>query len=77
MRIIEGWEVDFWWPRQRFAIGFDGWDGHRSRAAFERDRVKQSQLVAAGIQLACVTGRRPRDEPYAVVAETAAVLNAG
>lgn len=71
---VEGWEVDFWWPEKRFAIEFDGWDGHRSRAAFERDSVKQSQLAAVGIQLARVTGRRLRDEPYAVIAETAAAL---
>lgn len=72
---VEGWEVDFWWPQKRFAIEFDGWDGHRSRAAFERDSVKQSQLAAAGIQLARVTGRRLRDDPYAVIAETAAGLS--
>lgn len=74
---VEGWEVDFWWPEEHFAIEFDGWDNHRSRAAFERDSAKQSQLAAVGIQLARVTGRRLRDEPYAVIAEAAAALNAG
>lgn len=54
-----------------------GWDGHRSRDAFERDSAKQSQLAAVGIQLARVTGRRLRDQPYAVIAETAAALNVG
>lgn len=45
---IEGFEVDAVWHRQRLAVELDGWDSHRTRDAFQRDRAKGNALTQAG-----------------------------
>jgi very-short-patch-repair endonuclease len=39
---------DFYWPTYRLVVETDGWDTHRAKAAFKRDRRKDAALVAAG-----------------------------
>jgi very-short-patch-repair endonuclease len=41
-------EVDAAWPAQWVAVEVDGWDVHRGRAAFQRDRTKTNALTLAG-----------------------------
>ena len=36
---------DLVWPRERVLVEFDGWLYHSGKAAFERDRVRQNDLV--------------------------------
>jgi hypothetical protein len=36
-----GCELDLYWPEQRFAVELDVYGTHGSRAAFERDRLRQ------------------------------------
>jgi len=60
---VEGYEVDAYWPAERFAVEIDGWDAHRSRAAFERDPLRQEALKLAGIDSIRVTARRIEREP--------------
>ncbi|HXE43634.1 MAG TPA: type IV toxin-antitoxin system AbiEi family antitoxin domain-containing protein [Conexibacter sp.] len=43
-----GMEVDAVWPTARLAVELDGWDGHKTRAAFQRDRTRSNDLQAAG-----------------------------
>jgi predicted transcriptional regulator of viral defense system len=45
---VEGIEVDCVWRPQRVIMEVDGWETHRTRAAFERDREKSRVLQAAG-----------------------------
>jgi very-short-patch-repair endonuclease len=52
---IEGLEVDCVWRAQRVIIEVDGWETHRTRAAFERDREKSRILQAAGWRCVPVT----------------------
>ena len=49
--MIAGLEVDFSWPRLRLAVELDGWAFHRTRAAFERDRRRDTVLAAAGVRV--------------------------
>lgn len=45
--VVEGCEVDCVWREQRLIIEVDGWETHKTRAAFERDREKSRILQAA------------------------------
>jgi very-short-patch-repair endonuclease len=63
---VAGLEVDAYWERERFAVEVDGWDTHRTRAAFERDPVRQEELKLAGIDSIRITARRIEREPDAV-----------
>lgn len=67
-------EVDAFWPRERLVVEVDGFAFHGSRAAFERDRVRDAELTARGLRVIRVTWRQIVDEPEAVVARIAAAL---
>jgi hypothetical protein len=41
-------EPDFYWPTYRLVVETDGWETHRTRSAFRRDRRRDAALVAAG-----------------------------
>ncbi|HLM09730.1 MAG TPA: DUF559 domain-containing protein [Thermoleophilaceae bacterium] len=45
---VEGYECDCVWPAARLVVELDGWEAHRTRRAFERDRRKDARLVSAG-----------------------------
>jgi very-short-patch-repair endonuclease len=64
---IEGFEVDCVWREQRLVIEVDGWETHRTRAAFERDREKLRILQAARWRCVPVTFLQLRDD-YRVLA---------
>ncbi|HEX2097421.1 MAG TPA: DUF559 domain-containing protein [Solirubrobacterales bacterium] len=63
---VEGYELDAYWERERFAVELDGFAWHRSRAAFERDRRRQEDLKLAGVEMLRVTSRRLEEEPEAL-----------
>ncbi len=70
---VEGHEIDAYWERERFAVEVDGWDTHRTRAAFENDPIRQEELKLAGIDSIRLTARRIEREP-AVVAKRLGML---
>ena len=37
----------FSWPQARLIVETDGWQAHGTRAAFERDRVRDATLITA------------------------------
>ena len=57
---VHGWEVDFFWREHGLCIELDGWDGHSSRAAFEKDRRKWADLSARGLTVVPVAVRDAR-----------------
>jgi very-short-patch-repair endonuclease len=63
-----GFEVDFAWPAQRLAVETDGWAAHRTRGAFERDRLRDAALVEAHWRVIRITRRRLAREPAEVAA---------
>lgn len=71
---VAGYEVDFWWRRERFVVEVDGFRFHSTRRAFEHDRRKDAALLAAGVDTMRVTWRQLAFEPYAVIARIAAAL---
>ena len=57
-------EVDFHWPGRRVVVEADGFETHRTRAAFERDRRNQQLVGAAGWTLIRCTWRQVTGEPH-------------
>jgi Transcriptional regulator, AbiEi antitoxin len=63
---VAGHEIDAYWEAERFAVEVDGWETHRTRAAFESDPVRQEDLKLAGIDSIRLTARRIERKPGAV-----------
>jgi very-short-patch-repair endonuclease len=68
------YEVDALWPRHKIAAELDSWSFHRHRAAFERDRARDTALQAAGYRTIRITHRRLRNEATKVARELHALL---
>jgi very-short-patch-repair endonuclease len=72
---IAGYELDFYWEDERFAVELDSWEYHRGRRSFEEDRKRQEELAMAGIETIRITGTRLRREPRKVAMRVAAHLD--
>lgn len=70
-----GFELDAYWPDLRFAVELDLFETHGSRAAFERDHVRQEELKLLGIEMIRVTKPRLDREPGAVMRNLATLLD--
>jgi very-short-patch-repair endonuclease len=55
---VDRYEVDFLWRSERVIVEVDGWDAHRSRSAFERDRERDARLTLLGYSVIRITWRR-------------------
>jgi putative AbiEi antitoxin of type IV toxin-antitoxin system/uncharacterized protein DUF559 len=51
---------DFCWPTHHLIVETDGWETHRTRAAFEQDRRRDAALAAAGWRVVRFTWHEPR-----------------
>jgi predicted transcriptional regulator of viral defense system/very-short-patch-repair endonuclease len=65
--VVEGYELDAYWPDRRFAVELDVYETHGNRASFEADRVRQEELLLVGIETIRVTGPRLAREPATVI----------
>jgi very-short-patch-repair endonuclease len=72
--IVQGFEVDFYWPEHRLAVEIDGFEFHGHRQAFEDDRRKSLALEGAGVRTIRLSWRQLVDEPELVVASLARLL---
>jgi hypothetical protein len=72
--VEHGFELDFYWPEYRFAVELDVFETHGTRAAFERDRERQEDLLLVGIGMTRVTGPRLEREPDEVIRRVARLL---
>jgi very-short-patch-repair endonuclease len=66
-----GYELDFFWPQERFALELDGFRFHSARGAFERDRRKDNDLRRAGVTTMRTTWWQLDEDSYALVADVA------
>ncbi|HVD86782.1 MAG TPA: DUF559 domain-containing protein [Solirubrobacterales bacterium] len=69
-------EVDFLWPEHRFVLEADSRDFHGTAAAFERDRWRDRELLAAGYTALRVTNLQAEAEAEAIADAIAAGLAA-
>jgi hypothetical protein len=72
--VEHGFELDCYWPECRFAVELDLFETHGTRAAFERDRKRQEDLLLVGITMTRVTGPRLEREPEEMVKRVARLL---
>ena len=55
---VADFEVDALWPAQRLIVELDGVAFHRTRAAFEADRMRDATLQSLGYRVIRLTWRR-------------------
>lgn len=72
-----GHEVDMLWREARVVVECDGFETHRTRAAFERDRRRDAELQAAGYRVVRATWRRLTRATETLAAEVAATIRHG
>ena len=73
--VEHGFELDCYWPEYRFAVELDVFETHGTRAAFERDRKRQEDLLLRGVTMIRVTGPRLEREPGAVIGRVERLLS--
>jgi len=71
---VAGYELDAYWPAERFAVELDTYDHHGGRTTFESDRLRQEDLKLAGIEMTRVTGKRLDRNPDGVVSRLRRLL---
>jgi hypothetical protein len=59
----DGPEVDMVWPQQGLIVELDGYQGHRTRRAFEGDRRRDAAHLLKGLRTIRVTHRWLTQEP--------------
>lgn len=67
--------VDALFAEQRVIVELDGYEFHRGRDSFERDRDRDADTLAAGLQTVRVTWKRLRYAPRKEATRLAAILN--
>ena len=72
--IVEGYEVDMAWMRQKLIVELDSYTHHHTRGAFERDRERDAVLQLAGYRIVRITHRRLKREPNAVAEAALSLL---
>jgi hypothetical protein len=65
---VAGQEVDALWEAERLVVELDGYEFHRTRAAFERDRHRDTDLRLAGYDVIRLTWRQVVSQRHAVAA---------
>jgi very-short-patch-repair endonuclease len=65
---VAGLEVDLVWRAHQLVVELDGWEHHRTRGAFERDRRRALTLATAGYTCLPVTWRQLVDDERRTVA---------
>jgi very-short-patch-repair endonuclease len=61
--MVAGYEVDAFFPVERVIVELDSWEYHSSRDAFERDRDRDADNLAAGFETVRITWDRMMRAP--------------
>jgi hypothetical protein len=72
--IVCGYEVDAVFVAERVIVELDGWAFHNDRTAFERDRNRDADLLAAGFVTVRITWQRLIERPAAEAARLHQIL---
>ena len=72
-----GHELDVYWPQYGLVVELDLFETLGTQGAFERDRLRQADLLLEGIRMTRVTGLRLAREPERVIARVTRLLAQG
>jgi hypothetical protein len=72
--VVAGEQVDYFWPKARLVVEVDGWEFHKGRREFERDRRKDTNLQIAKCRVCRVTQPRIELEPRQLLRDVLAML---
>jgi very-short-patch-repair endonuclease len=73
---VLGKEVDVLWPAAKLIVELDSWEFHSHRAAFQRDRARDTRLLVAGYRTVRVTHERLDYEADVLATEIRELLRA-
>jgi predicted transcriptional regulator of viral defense system len=73
---VLGKEVDALWPAAKLIVELDSWEFHSHRAAFQRDRARDTRLLVDGYRTIRVTHDRLDAEAETLAAEIRELLRA-
>jgi very-short-patch-repair endonuclease len=73
---VLGKEVDVLWPAAKLIVELDSWEFHSHRAAFQRDRARDTRLLVAGYRTIRVTHDRLDKEAAVLAGEIRELLRA-
>jgi predicted transcriptional regulator of viral defense system len=69
--VVAGFELDAYWEAERFVVELDVYGTHGDPGAFERDRLREDDLLLHGIEMMRVTDTRLNREPRETVERVA------
>jgi very-short-patch-repair endonuclease len=72
--LVLGHEVDCLWPAAKLVVELDSWEFHSHRAAFQRDRARDSERLVAGYRTVRVTHDRLDHEEDKLLTELRELL---
>jgi very-short-patch-repair endonuclease len=72
--IVGPYEIDAYWPEERFGVELDVFATHGSRLSFEEDRKRSDDLLGIGVEITRVTDVRLEREPHEVMESLAGHL---
>jgi very-short-patch-repair endonuclease len=73
--LVDGDEVDVLWPDARLIVELDSWEFHAHRAAFEKDRNRDTDHLLADYRTVRVTHRRLSEQPERLAAQIRVLLS--
>jgi very-short-patch-repair endonuclease len=73
--LLEGLEVDCFWPKHRLVVEMDSREFHLNTRAFERDRRRDETLQRAGFKVLRLTYKRLQDDPHGAVESVLAMIS--
>jgi very-short-patch-repair endonuclease len=73
---VAGYEVDATWRDHWLVVEVDSYEFHKTRAAFEADRLRDAALQRAGFRVLRVTDRRLDEDPGRVAEDIKGLLSA-
>jgi uncharacterized protein DUF559 len=73
---VLGSEVDVLWPAAQLIVELDSWEFHSHRAAFQRDRARDTRLLVAGYRTIRITHDRLDTEANQLAEEIRQLLRA-
>jgi very-short-patch-repair endonuclease len=74
--VVEGFDVDFWWPEQRLVVEVDSYGFHTDRRRFVSDRLRDTKLQLANCRVLRVTQPRIEPDPRELLSDLAQALAA-